>query len=60
LKKLLRMTGNADWIPNNCQVAVPLQPVKGILEIKAYKDLATTVASFYRAIYIQIKSFVTK
>jgi hypothetical protein len=59
-KKLLRMTGNAEWIPNNCQVAVPLQPVEGILEIKAYKDLATTVASFSRAISIQIKNFVTK
>jgi hypothetical protein len=60
LKKLLRMTENAEWIPNNCKVAVPLQPVKGILEIKAYKDLATTVTSFSRAISIQIKNFVTK
>ena len=59
-KKLLRMTGNVDWIPNNCQVAVPLQPVEGILEIKAYKDLATTVANFSKAISIQIKNFVTK
>jgi hypothetical protein len=59
-KKLLRMTGNTEWIPNNCQVAVPLQPVEGILEIKAYKDLATTVDSFSRAISIQIKNFVIK
>ena len=54
------MTGNVDWIPNNCQVAVPLQPVDAIREIKAYKDLATTVANFSRAISIQMKNFVTK
>jgi hypothetical protein len=59
-KKLLRMTGNVDWIPNNCQVAVPLQPVEGIREIKAYKDLATTVANFSKAISIQMKNFIIK
>ena len=59
-KKLLRMTGNVDWIPNNCQVTEPLQSADAIREIKAYKDLATTVDSFSRAISIQIKNFVIK
>ena len=45
-KNLLRMKHDAEHIPNNCKITVPLQPVEGILELQAYKDLATEVASY--------------
>ena len=41
-------------------MAMPLQPIEGILGITAYKDLATTVANFSNAISIQMKNFVIK
>ncbi len=48
-KSLLRLKGNADTIPNNCKITVPLQPVEGIQGIQAYKDLAQEVAIFSTA-----------
>ena len=59
-KSLLRLKGNADTIPNNCKITVPLQPVEGIQGIQAYKDLAHEVASFSTAISHRIKGFVIK
>ena len=59
-KNLLRMKHDAEHIPNNCKITVPLQPVEGILELQAYKDLATEVASHRETISRRIKGFVIR
>ena len=59
-KNLLRMKHETEYIPNNCKITVPLQPVEGILELQAYKDLATEVASYRESISRRIKGFVIR
>ena len=60
LKNLLWLKHDTDYIPNNCKITVPLQPVEGIIEIQAYKDLTTEVASYHELIGRQIKGFVIR
>ncbi len=59
-KNLLQLKHDTNYIPNNCKIMVPLQPVEGIIEIQAYKDLATEVASYRESIGHQIKGFVIR
>ena len=59
-KNLLRLKHDTDYIPNNCKIMVPLQPVEGIIKLQAYKDLATEVASYRESIGCQIKGFVIR